>query len=77
LRQGAIWTRPSRHEGTPAKPAACCLLIAEPSPEHTSFLQQHHFQDNIQQMPCVDQYHYFNTCFPFILEDYYYFTLVL
>ncbi|KAK2385235.1 hypothetical protein QL285_072496 [Trifolium repens] len=25
------------------------LLLAEPSPRHTSFLQQHHFQGNIQQ----------------------------
>jgi hypothetical protein len=28
---------------------AYCLLLAEPSPGHTSFLQQHHFQGNIQQ----------------------------
>ncbi|KAK2382272.1 hypothetical protein QL285_069820 [Trifolium repens] len=26
------------------------LLLAEPSPGHTSFLQQHHFQGNIQQI---------------------------
>ncbi|KAK2364852.1 hypothetical protein QL285_089677 [Trifolium repens] len=35
------------HEGLPA----CCLLPVEPSPGHTSFLQQHHFQGNIQQSP--------------------------
>ncbi|KAK2401691.1 hypothetical protein QL285_051266 [Trifolium repens] len=35
------------YEGSPAR----CLLPVEPSPGHTSFLQQYHFQGNIQQSP--------------------------
>jgi hypothetical protein len=45
LRPDASRTRSSPHEGT-RQPS---LLLAEPSPEHTSFLQQYHFQGNIQQ----------------------------
>jgi hypothetical protein len=37
-------TKPSRRHAS----QACCLLLVEPSSGHTSFLQQHHFQGNIQ-----------------------------
>jgi hypothetical protein len=43
LRSGAACLRP--HQDTPAS-----LLLVEPSPGHTSFVQQHHFQGNIQHL---------------------------
>ncbi|KAK2431881.1 hypothetical protein QL285_030054 [Trifolium repens] len=62
--QQAIATPSPGHNCAQAEPActpapgqaltrACqpSLLLAEPSPGHTSFLQQHHFQGNIQQSP--------------------------
>jgi hypothetical protein len=33
-----------------ALPVACCMLSFELSLGHTSFLEQHHFQGNIQQL---------------------------